>query len=241
MNTNAFRLSGLRLTQKLTIPFVLVLVGVILLLGIVSISSTRRAMMNLLEKRAEILAKALSATVPDQDQVDEAKRADDAVAYIHWINPQGQALITTDSSLKGQVLLRDDFERQMGTTRALVPWRPVPNANATYEVAAPIRFMKEAVGVIRIGMSTRQVEAMARRNAAIIALVGLMGLAAGMIIYMMVARRIARPLRDVVARAEQAAAGDLTARVTVDRSDELGQMGQASRGFLDLGGEARAF
>ncbi|MBN2576949.1 MAG: HAMP domain-containing protein [Deltaproteobacteria bacterium] len=233
MNTNVFRLSGLRLTQKLTIPFVLVLVGVILLLGIVSISSTRRAMMDLLEKRAEILANTLSATVPDQDQVDEAKRADDAVAYIHWINPQGQALITTDRSLKGQVLLRDDFERQMGTARALIPWRPVPNATALYEVAAPIRFMKEGVGVIRIGMSTRQVEAMARRNAFIIALVGLIGLAAGMIIYMMVARRIAGPLRDVVARAEQAAAGDLTARVTVDRTDELGQMGQALNRMME--------
>jgi methyl-accepting chemotaxis protein len=233
MSTSVFRLSGLRLTQRLTIPFVLVLVGVILLLGLVSTSSTRRAMVDVLEKRAEILANTLSATVPDQDQVDEAKRADNSVAYIHWINQQGQALVTTESELRGQVLLRDEFERQMGTTKILISWRPVPNAAAIYEVAAPIRFMKEGVGVIRIGMSTRQVEAMARRNALLIGLVGILGLAAGMTIYMMVARRIARPLREVVARTEEAAAGDLTARVTVERADELGQMGQALNRMME--------
>ena len=233
MTSETFHLTGLRLTQKLTIPFILILVGVIALLGLVSISSTRRAMMDLLEKRGEILANTLSATVPDQDQVDEAKRADNAVAYIHWINPQGQALVTTEGEAKGQVLLRDDFERQMGTTKSMIPWRPVPNATALYEVATPIRFMKENVGVIRIGMSTQQVEAMARRNAGIIALVGFMGLVAGMIIYMMVARRIANPLREVVARTEEAAGGDLTVRVTVNRSDELGQMGQALNRMLE--------
>jgi methyl-accepting chemotaxis protein len=227
MNTSVFRFSGLRLTQKLTIPFVLVLLSVITLLGLVSISSTRGAMMNLLEKRAEILANTLSATVPDQDQLDEAKRADSDVEYIHWINPQGQALVTTDRDLRGQVLLRDEFERQMGVARSLIPWRPVPNLVAIYEVAAPIRFMKEYVGAIRIGMSTRRVEAMARRNAGIIAVVGLLGLAAGMIVYIAVARRIANPLREAVVKVEEAAAGDLTARVTVSSSDELGQMGQA--------------
>ena len=96
MSTETFRLSGLRLTQKLTIPFVMILLGVVVLLGLVSMSSTRGIMMDLLEKRAEILANTLSATVPDQDQVDEAKRADSGVAYIHWINKQGQALVTTE-------------------------------------------------------------------------------------------------------------------------------------------------
>ena len=238
MNSEVFRLSGLRLTQRLTIPFVLILVGVIGLLGLVSIRSTQRAMMELLEKRAEILANTLSATVPDQDQVDEAKRADNAVAYIHWVNSKGQALVTTEAEFKGQVLLRDEFERSMGTATQFVRWRQVPGNPSIYEVAAPIRFMKEGVGVIRIGMSIVQAEAMATRSATIIALVGLLGLVAGVIIYMLVARRIAIPLRDVVEKAEQAAAGDLTVRVTVERGDELGQMGQALNrmlaGFHDL-------
>jgi methyl-accepting chemotaxis protein len=60
-----------------------------------------------------------------------------------------------------------------------------------------------------------------------------MGLVAGMVIYVFVARRIAEPLREVVARAEAAAAGDLTVRVTVTSGDELGQMGQALNWMLE--------
>jgi methyl-accepting chemotaxis protein len=102
-----------------------------------------------------------------------------------------------------------------------------------YEVAAPIRFMKEYVGAIRIGMSTQQVDKMAWRNALWVLLVGVAGLGAGLVVYLMVARKIANPLREVVARAEQAAGGDLTVRVTVDRDDELGQMAQALNRMLE--------
>jgi methyl-accepting chemotaxis protein len=232
MTASFLRLSRMRLAQKLTFPFVLVLLGVIVLLGVVSTSMNRRAIMGLLQKRADILASTLSATVPDQDQIEEAKHADDAVAYIHWINQHGQAVVTTDNSLKGQVLLRDEHERQMGTARVVMPWRPVPSLAETYEVAAPIRFMKEYVGVIRIGMSTRQAEGMAQRNALLVLLVGVLGLAAGLVVYTTVARRIARPLRDVIVQAEHAAAGDLTARVAETSPDEIGQMGRVLNRML---------
>jgi methyl-accepting chemotaxis protein len=132
------------------------------------------------------------------------------------------------------VLLRDDFERVMGTTRTLRPWSQVPNHPSTYEVAAPIRFMKEYVGAIRIGMSTRQAEDAARWNAFWVIAVGLIGLVAGLFIYILVARRIARPLHEMVHKVEQAAGGDLTARATVTSSDELGQMGQAMNRMLQI-------
>jgi methyl-accepting chemotaxis protein len=65
-----------------------------------------------------------------------------------------------------------------------------------------------------------------------IGLVGLLALVPGVIIYYYVARRITVPLRQVVAKTEQAADGDLTVRVTVDSHDELGQMGQSLNKML---------
>jgi len=46
------------------------------------------------------------------------------------------------------------------------------------------------------------------------------------------AREITRGLQEVVATTEQAAAGDLTTRVSLDTEDELGQMGQALNQML---------
>ncbi len=48
-----------------------------------------------------------------------------------------------------------------------------------------------------------------------------------------IATLIARGLRHVVAQSEQAAAGDLTARVRLDTQDELGQMGRALNRMLE--------
>jgi methyl-accepting chemotaxis protein len=48
-----------------------------------------------------------------------------------------------------------------------------------------------------------------------------------------VARLIAAGLREVVQKAEQAAAGDLTVRVALDTQDELGQMGQALNAMME--------
>jgi methyl-accepting chemotaxis protein len=225
------RLRGLKLTQKLVIPFVLILVGAIGLLGTVSIRSSRGAMIQLLEKRAEILANTLSATVPDQQALDEAKKADADVAYAHMVNPEGKALVSTEPDLKNQTLLRNDFEREMAKVHEFVR-RSVPGATALFEVAAPIKFQTEQVGVIRIGMSTRQAEAMARNNALMIGGLGLFALIVGIAIYVFVAGRIARPLLEVVNQAERAAAGDLTVRVGVTSEDELGQMGSALNRML---------
>jgi methyl-accepting chemotaxis protein len=48
-----------------------------------------------------------------------------------------------------------------------------------------------------------------------------------------VAAKIANPLREAVGRVEQAAAGDLTVRVNVGSTDEVGQMGQALNRMLE--------
>jgi methyl-accepting chemotaxis protein len=64
-------------------------------------------------------------------------------------------------------------------------------------------------------------------------LVALATIVVGTIRIAFVARRIAGPLRETVSKAEQAAAGDLTVRVGVDSSDEVGQMATALNCMLE--------
>ncbi|PYM75436.1 MAG: hypothetical protein DME10_04215, partial [Candidatus Rokuibacteriota bacterium] len=91
---NLQRIGAIRrhLTAKLTIPFVVVLVGTIALLGVVSIRSSRSAMEQSLAKRAEILVTTLAAAITDplamgevdrlQHLLDRTKQADPDVSYI---------------------------------------------------------------------------------------------------------------------------------------------------------------
>ena len=218
------RLRGLRLTTKLGIPFVLILVGAVGLLGTVSIRSSQRAMIELLQKRAEILAITLSAAIPKEETVVEAKKADPDIAYAHIVNRAGYVLVTTEPELRGQTLLRNDFDREMVNVGELTR-RPVPGAAALFEVATPMKYGIDAN--VRIGMSTRRAEAIARNNALLIGGVGAVALLVGVAIYAYVARNIAQPLLQVVAQAQRAAAGDLTVGIAVISQDELGQMAAA--------------
>ena len=231
-----------RLTAKLTIPFIVVLVGALALLGFVSIRSNRAAMGASLDKRAEILVTTLADAVADplamgevdrvQHLVDRTKQTDPDVTYIAVLNAESKAVATTDPALKRVLLTRDDFERAMAQVSTFLS-RPVPGSRDTFEVAAPIK-LHGAVGVLRIGFSTRSVDSMARQLAWTIVAVGAVALVAGIAVYLMVARRVAEPLRAAAELAELASGNaDLTRRLTVTSDDEVGRLSRALNTFLD--------
>src|SRR5438128_1566734 len=167
---NLQRIGAIRrhLTAKLTIPFVVVLVGTIALLGVVSIRSSRSAREQRLAKRAEILVTTLAAAITDplamgevdrlQHLLDRTKQADPDVSYIIVLNTESKAVATTDPALKLQVLTRNEFERAMARVSAFVH-RSVPGSAELFEVAAPVTFERTSFGVLRIGVSTSQVGA----------------------------------------------------------------------------------
>jgi len=231
------------LTAKLTIPFIVVLVGTIALLGVVSIRSSRVAMGQSLDKRAEILVTTLAAALTDplamgevdrlQQLVDKTKHADPDVRYISVLNAESRAVATTESALKQQILTRTDFERAMAQTPGFVR-RPVPGSPELFEVAAPVKMQNTAVGVLRIGMSTSQVEAMTRQAAWTIVSVGALALLAGVGVYMGIARRLAEPLRAAAELGELTSGdADLTRRLAVTSDDEVGRLSRALNTFLD--------
>ena len=231
------------LTAKLTIPFAVVLIGTIALLGYVSIQASHSAMAESLERRAEILATTLATALTDplamgevdrlQDLVERTKPFDADVAYIIVVNTEGKAVASTDAALRHQALTRNEFERSMAKATALVR-RPVPGAAGLFEVAAPVTLQKAGVGVLRVGVSTARVEAQARAAALRFAGLGLLFLLAGVAIYLGIARRVVGPLRAAAVLGEQASGNaDLTRRLTVTSEDEVGRLSGALNAFLD--------
>ena len=242
---NLQRIGAIRrhLTAKLTIPFVVVLVGTIALLGVVSIRSSRAAMEQSLAKRAEILATTLAAAITDplamgevdrlQHLLDRTKQADPDVSYIIVLNTESKAVATTDSGLKLQLLTRNEFERAMAHVSVFVN-QPVPGSAELFEVAVPVTIERTPVGVLRIGVSTAQVDSLTRQAAWKIIGLGALALVAGVGIYLGIARRLVGPLRAAAELGELASGNaDLTRRLAVSSHDEVGRLSQALNGFLD--------
>ena len=242
---NLQRIGAIRrhLTAKLTIPFVVVLVGTIALLGVVSIRSSRSAMEQSLAKRAEILVTTLAAAITDplamgevdrlQHLLDRTKQADPDVSYIIVLNTESKAVATTDPALKLQVLTRNEFERAMARVSAFVH-RPVPGSAELFEVAAPVTFERTSFGVLRIGVSTAQVGSLTTRATWKFVGLGALALVAGAGIYLGIARRLVGPLRAAAELGELASGNaDLTRRLAVSSHDEVGRLSHALNGFLD--------
>ncbi len=232
-----------RLTAKLTIPFVVVLVGTIAVLGFVSMRASRAALGQSLDKRAEILVTTLAAALTDplargevdrlQQLVDRTKQTDPDVSYIAVLDGESKAVATTDAALRHQVLTRSNFERAMAQVSTFAS-RPVPGSRELFEVAAPIKMQSTPVGVLRIGVSTGRVEAMARQAVWMMMAVGALALVAGVAVSMAMARRVAEPLRAAAELGELASGNaDLTRRLAVTSDDEVGQLARALNTFLD--------
>src|SRR2546426_393621 len=89
----------LGLTAKLTIPFAVIFIVALTGLGVVSIHSSRTIMFELLVKRVEGTVRTLAGTLPDQQILQEAMKADPNIIYAYLVNRDGKALVSSDPAL----------------------------------------------------------------------------------------------------------------------------------------------
>jgi methyl-accepting chemotaxis protein len=239
------RMHQLGLSAKMTMPFVVILVGALGLVGTMAVQSTRASLTQSLEKRAEIVGTMLAGGIADplslgedeilQQLLDRSKTADTDVAYAVLVNQKGEIVATTEGRVTGQVGPRNEFERTMGQATAFVQAR-VPDADSLFEVAAPVTYKGLGrIGVVRMGFSTRKAQSLARTAAWTTVGVGAMALLVGIVIYVFATRRVTGPLSAAAGRLDELARGDadLTVRLAVASQDEVGMLARAYNVFLE--------
>jgi methyl-accepting chemotaxis protein len=231
------------ITGKLIIPFVTIFVLAIALMGAMFIRSQSAALSRSLEKKAETLARNVATALADpfamgeydamQRLIDAARKFDEDVAYAIVVGLDGRGVASTDASLRNQPLNRSEFD---ANALKISDFTRRDTANAgVFEVVMPVKGQGAQLGVLRVGISTQQVNHLARNAAATMIGVGALALVLGILVYYYSARRVARPLRRAVERLAELATGDadLTLRLPVASSDETGQLADTLNRFLD--------
>ncbi len=161
----------------------------------------------------------------------EAAKKDPGITYAMVLDSTGLIKMHTDLREIGRYVSDDISARALDTDEVLVQRLPEGSGGMLYDVAAPMVAAGRRVGVLRLGLSTGGMQTALQRSRNQIALIGLAALVLGIGGAVIMARRISRPLRELVVGAKAVARGDLTWRARVRAHDEVGEVASAF-GFM---------
>ena len=234
------RVRHLGLTAKLTVPFVLILMAALAVVGTLAARSIRSGLTESLDVRSAILVDTLATALADplslgetdriRQLLEKARKVDAEVVYAVLVDAKGGVVWSTD---QGSTVPAPDPAVAQAKERVR---HVVAGAQHLVEFAQPVSLQGLGrLGVVRLGVTTERVESSARRAAWTVAIVGACALIFGVGIYLGVARRVARPLNAAVIRLDELASGDadLTLRLQVATADEAGRLATSLNTFLE--------
>jgi signal transduction histidine kinase len=149
-------------------------------------------------------------------------------------------VVMTDRDASGEFFVGNRYRAQPHNRTAL---RGIPSATGVYEdsegiwisAAAPIRDGNgRVVGLLQADRPVNFFYAEARHQAVSVAQGAVLSVTLAIALAAVVARSLSGPVRRLAHATRRLGQGDLAARVTVDRADELGEL---ARGFNDMAAE----
>lgn len=206
--------------------------GVILL----AVQREQRMIVQEIEQKGTILADTLamaSVNALVSNDYSTLKRflgaamRDPDITYAMVLDPTGVIKMHSDLREIGRYVSDDISVRALDADEVLVQLLPGGADGPVYDVSAPIVAAGRRVGVLRLGLSPRGMQTALRRSRTEVALIGLAALVLGIGGAIVLARRISRPLQELVAGARAVARGDLTWRARVGTRDEVGEVAAA--------------
>ncbi len=152
---------------------------------------------------------------------------EERIAYAMVLDNRGQALAHTDPG-KVHATLTDPRTREiLARPEPSVMWATGPGGERLYDVSVPIRMRGLPVGAVRLGVSRagvdRMLQVLALKVLGVLFVLMLVGIGS----IWRFSRRMVRPIQGLRDSARAVQGGDLSRRVAVDRTDEIGQLASA--------------
>jgi PAS domain S-box-containing protein len=189
------------------------------------------------QRRGEVLARNLAAisygplllynyTALEQNVARVGEEAD--VLYAVVLDADGKvAAHSRHPEHVGLALQGAGAERATATAEPTLPDTVAARGRSVYDFTVPVQVEGRTWGTIRVGLSTRRMDAEIRKTRIELGALAVVTLLLGGGAAALMARRIARPMQQLTESAIAISRGDLAQRIDVTTSDEIGRLAAA--------------
>ncbi len=217
-----------------------VLIFLVVMAGVIAVVEYRQraAIIEEVLRRGEVITRDLAAvsspalllySFTDLEQNVDRVRANADVVYAIIVDAEGKvAAHSRRPELVGSVLSTPLDRRAVETDVLLVQETVRQSRNeGVYDFALPVLVGAQRWGTARVGLSKRRMEVRILQTRVELAGLTVITLLVGGLAAALVARRIARPVRELAAGAEAIARGELDQRIAPTGLGEIGQLALA--------------
>jgi PAS domain S-box-containing protein len=198
----------------------------------------RAAIIDEVQERGAVLARNLAAistgplllynfTALEQNVARVAKEAD--VKYAIVLDLEGKVAAHSRHPEQVGSILRDPVSERAVLAEASLIQEAVlaGSGKSLYDFAVPVQVERQRWGTVRVGLSKRRMEAEIAKTRWELALLAVATLVLGGLASALMARRIARPVRQLAEGVVAISRGELDQRIEPSTSDEIGRLALA--------------
>ncbi|TKS57943.1 MAG: PAS domain-containing sensor histidine kinase [Nitrospira sp.] len=229
------RFRFISLQARFLLGTVLVLLLVMAAVIVVVEHRQRAAIIDEVERRGEVIAGNLAAvsrvplllynfTALEQNVARVAGEAD--VVYAIILDAEGKVATHSRHPELAGVALRGAADELAVKTDTFLVQETVQSdtRESIYDFVVPVIIEGQRWGTVRIGISKRRMEAEIRKTRWELGALTLVTLVLGGVLAALVARRIARPVRELAEGAAAISRGELNQQIVPSTADEIGQL-----------------
>lgn len=232
----AVRLDRGSLQWKFLVATVLVIAVVMVTVIAVVEHRQRVAIIDEVQRRGEVLARGLGAssapslllyhfTALEQNVARVAGEAD--VVYAIVLDSDGRVAAHSHAPARVGTVLDGTVAERAAASEVAVVQETSRDEQPIYDFSMPVHMNGRKWGVARVGLSQQRMEAEIRETRLELGVLTLATMLLGAIFAAVVARRIARPVRQLAAGATAISRGDLNQRIEPVSGDEIGELALA--------------
>ena len=212
------------MTRRLLLSYLSVTLFVLLVLeiplGITFARNKRDDLSREIERDATVLTTMVEDGLENEEPVDYQGVADNYAqrtgARVVIVDRAGISVADTENDSRRDFSTRPEFERALSGERASGTRHSDTLRTDVLYVAVPVASGGRVFGALRLTFPTAEIDRLVTRNWAVLGVLALVVLATVTLVGFVLARSVARPLRDIEAASAAMAAGALSARTRQD-------------------------